>query len=99
MRCAKCGADVKPTDPGCPNCAQICGEIKTMEDAQSDYCAYGGIGPDRRIHVRRINLSLGFWSRLLGIVLLMAVFIIILPLALLLTLIFATFWFILRRKY
>lgn len=112
MRCAKCGADVKPTDLCCPNCSQTYTESQPVQDIQpiydnrehseewSGYDTCGGAGSGRRIHVKHINLSrTGFWSALLGIVILITIFMLALPLALLLALVFSLWWLFLRRRY
>lgn len=109
MRCAKCGADVKPTDTCCPNCSQICTEIQTIQDVRSEYdqqeqtaegyYEYKSAGPGRRIHIKQFNFSrMGIWSTLLGIIILAVIIILALPLAILLSLIFSVWWFLMRRR-
>lgn len=109
MRCAKCGAEVKPTDAHCPKCAAgscaedfdnhakpECGTQMTIDDNGGYY--EDTRSDQHRIYVKQINFSRnGFWPALLGGILLILIFILALPVALFLIACFAVFIFFARR--
>lgn len=111
VRCAKCGAEVEPTDPCCPKCSQrdsgsfTAYEVEPDNDIdgqQGEMPAAGernweGTGAGRQIHVRRFGFSRsGFWATLLGCVILVAMLVFALPFVVLFLLIGAL-WLLIRR--
>jgi hypothetical protein len=110
MRCAKCGAEVKPSDTCCPNCALVSSKVEVIEDVPGQeesikveerpgYYQYQSTGPQRHVYVKHVDLShVGFWPKFVGALVLLFFFFIALPLMVLLFLGFAVFWFFLRRR-
>jgi hypothetical protein len=110
MRCAKCGAEVKPSDTCCPNCALVSSKVEVIEDVPGHedrikveegpgYYQYQSTGPQRRVYVKHVNFAhMGFLPKLIGALVLLFIFFIALPLAVLLFLGFTVFWFFFRRR-
>jgi hypothetical protein len=110
MRCAKCGVEVKPSDTHCPNCARVSSKVEVIEDVPGQeesikveegpgYYQYQSSGPQHRVYVKHVNFShMGFWPKLIGALVLLFIFFIALPLAVLLFLGFTVFWLLFRRR-
>jgi len=101
MRCAKCGEEVKPTDPCCPYCSQRCADIRDLNGGESgDEGSGEGTGAGRRVYFKELSFSrLGIWPMVLGAVILTMIIIFALPLALLGILIFAVYRCLTRRRF
>lgn len=110
MQCAKCGAEVKPTDACCPHCSVASHKVEAVNNddleqnvhvtiEEHDDYEYSSTNHNRRVYIKQIQASrLGFWPMLVGGLLVVFIFIVALPIALLLSFVSAIFWFFFRRR-